>query len=141
MNKYAASKGVVALSTTLLISGIIIEIAISGLLVSYFLVQGSFGAKWSADALAVAQTGIQDGLIKIVRDKDLNYITSGSPYSISVGDWTAQVEIRKDTPGNGKSEIISSGSAKNKQRRLQAILDVDSQTGKVKVESIKEIVI
>ena len=148
MVKSQKLEGMVALPTVLLVGGIIIEIGIAGLLISYFLIQSIFGARWSAEALATARSGIQDGIIKIVRNKNLDYTASGSPYSLPVGNWTAQVAVCKDaktlsspcdTSSIGKHEVISSGVVKNKQRKLQAILNVSGLTGEVKVESIKEI--
>ena len=58
-----------ALPTVLLIGGVIIEIAIAGVFIVYFLGQSSFGVKWSAEALAAGRTGVYDAVLKIIREK------------------------------------------------------------------------
>ncbi|HDH31542.1 MAG TPA: hypothetical protein ENH26_02075 [Candidatus Wolfebacteria bacterium] len=148
--KLKANKGIIALPTMLLIGGVIVEIGIAGLLVSYFLIQSNLGIRLSAEALAVARSGTQDAIIKIIRDKNF---TSGSPYSLTVGEWSAQIIVCKDSrtistacddldPSNkGKHEITSLGIVQKKQRKIQTILNVNSATGEVNVESIEEIAI
>jgi hypothetical protein len=141
-------RGAAALLTVLAIGGIVVEIGIAGLIIIYYLGQSGFGVKFSAEALAAAEAGIQDGLIKIVRNKNVDYTSSGSPYTITVGSRTAQVTICKDlrtvtaacdTANSGKHEITSLGIAFTKRRELRAILNVNSTNGEVKVESIQEI--
>ncbi len=135
--------GIVALPAMLLIGGIIVEIGIAGLLVSYFLTQSNFGVKLSAQALAAAQTGVKDATLKIIRDKDFS-----DSYSINIGNQSSQITVCKDfktvstfcdTQNSGKHEIISLGIVQKKQRKIQAILNVNSITGEVKIESVKEI--
>ncbi|MEE8131929.1 MAG: hypothetical protein V3T98_02695 [Candidatus Paceibacterota bacterium] len=136
--KLKANKGIVALPVMLLLGGIIVEIGIAGLLISYFFIQSNLGIRLSAEALAAAQSGIQDATIKIIRDKNF---TPGS-YSINIGNRSAQITVCKDTcAGSGKHQVTSLGIAQKKQRQIQAILNVNSTTGEVKVESIKEIAI
>lgn len=151
--KLKTNNGIVALPAVLLIGGIIVEIGVAGLLISYFLTQSNFGVKLSAQALATAQAGVQDATLKIIRDKNINYITSVSPYSLAVGNQSAQVIICKDsktvsTPCDdassvniGKHEITSLGIVQKKQRKIQAIINVNSVTGEIKIESTEEIAI
>jgi hypothetical protein len=135
-SKLKTKVGIAALPTILLIGGIIVEIAIAGVFIAYFLSQSGFGAKLSAEALAAAESGVQDAFIRISRDK--NFV-SPSPYSVSVGSRSAQITVLGETPLPGKKQITSLGSASIKRRQLQAVVNVDSNTGEVKVESIKEI--
>lgn len=143
-------KGAAALLTVLMIGGIVVEIGIAFLFITYFLGQSGFGVKLSAEALAAAQAGIQDGIMKVVRDKTINYTTSGSPYTLTVSSRSAEVTICKDlktvstacdtsTGMSGKHEITSLGKAFTKRRKLRAILNVNSTTTEVQVESIQEI--
>lgn len=147
-NSKLKTNGAAALLTVLMIGGIIVEIGIAFLFITYFLGQSGFGVKLSAEALAAARAGIEDGIIKIVRDKTINYTTSGSPYTITVSSRSAQVTICKDTKtaatacdtvNTGKHEITSLGSAFTKRRELRAILNVNSTSSEVQMESIQEI--
>lgn len=133
-DKSGAGKAVAALPLILFIGGIIVEIGAAGLLLSYFLTQSGFGVKLSSEALAAAQAGIEDATIKIVRDKNF----AGGVTTINVGARTAEVSVAKDFPSVGKYKIISVGSALNKRRKLEAVLNVDGLTGEVKMESIVE---
>lgn len=140
--------GVAVLISVILIGGIVVEIGIGGLFVIYFLTQSGFGIRLSSEALLAARSGIQDAMIKIVRNKDINYATSGSPYTINIGNRSATIAICKDsktvstpcdTANIGKDEIISLGIALTKRRELRAILNITTATGEVWVESLEEI--
>lgn len=128
-------KGIVALPTILLVGGIITEIGIAGMLISYFLSQSGAGAKLSFEAMAAAESGVNDALIRIARNK--NFFTSATT-TLSIGSRTAEVSVNSNY-APGKSRIISIGTAFNKKRRLEAIVNINSVTGEAKVELINEV--
>jgi uncharacterized protein (UPF0333 family) len=139
-------KGAATLPVVLLVGGLVVEIGIAGAFIAYFLSQSGFGLKLSAEALAAAMSGIQDAKMKIVRNK--NFIPSPNPYTLTIGNNSAQITVCKDlktvstacdTAMNGKFEITSLGTAFTKYRQVRAILYVDGVTGEVKLESEKEI--
>jgi len=133
-------KAAVTLPVILLVGGLIAEISIAGAFIAYFLNQSGFGIKLSEEALAAARAGIQDATIRIVRDKNFN--PSPNPYTLTIGNRSAQVTICKDTcAGTDKFQVDSLGIAFNKRRQVRAILYVDSITGEVKLESEKEVAI
>ncbi len=143
-------RAAIGLPVVLLIGGLVTEIAIAGVFMAYFMNQSGLGTKLSAEALAASRAGVQDAMIKIIRNKNLNYTTSGSPYTLTVGNRSAQVTICKDSKTvsttcgmamTGKDEITSLGIAFNKRRNLQVILIVHSSIGKVEIESEKEIAV
>jgi len=145
---FNSRKAAAALPIVLLVGGLMVEIGIAGAFISYFLGQSSFGVKLSEEALMAAQSGIQDAKIKIVRNK--NFIPSPNPYTITVGNRSAQVTVCKDTRTAsstcdtamvGKYEITSLGEALTKYRRVRAILYVDDTTGEVKLELEREIIL
>ena len=70
---FKKNKGIAALPTILLLGGIIVEISIVGAFISYLFSQSSFGIRSSEEALSLAQSGIQDAMIKIIRNK-INFI-------------------------------------------------------------------
>ena len=134
------------LPMVLLVGGLVVEIAIAGAFIAYFLSQSGFGVKLSAEALAAAKAGIQDAKMRIVRNK--NFIPSPNPYTLTIGNNSAQITVCKelktvstacDTAMTGKFEITSLGMAFTKRRQVQAILYVASTTAEVKLESENEI--
>ncbi len=119
----------------LFIGGIIVEIALAGAFISYYLSQSGFGVKISAEALAAAEAGVQDALIRIIRDK--NFSSAG--YNLTVGNRSANIIVCKDScAGTGKHKITSTGTAMLKRRKIEAVANVDSVTGEVKIESVQE---
>ncbi len=143
-------KGIIALPTILLVSGIVLEISIALALISFFLLQSGAGVKFSLEALASAQGGIDDAIIRIVRNKDLGGLTAYS-YTLTMDNrHQANIVICKNfkiannscdinQQNPGKTDIISLGKVFGKNRRLEAFVNVNSATGEVKVESIREI--
>ncbi len=143
-------KGAAILLTVLLLGGIIVEIGIANVFLIFYSGQSIFGVKFSAEALAAAEAGVEDGKIKVVRDKNIDYTSSNSPYAVAVGTRSVEVSICRnsktvvsacDTPATGKTEIIAVGTAFNRKRKLKAMLNVDSLTGKIEVESVEELAI
>lgn len=141
---FKKNNGVAALPTMLLIGGIIAEIGIAGAFISYLYSQSSFGIRLSEEALSAAQSGIQDAIIKIIRNKDF----SSAGYNLTINNKSANIIVCKDsrsasincdTLNSGKSEITSTGAALTKRKKLRAIVNVNSSTGEVKVESVNEI--
>lgn len=138
------NKAMVALPTILFIGGLIVEISLAGIFVSYYLSQSGFGIKRSSEALAAAQAGIEDALLRIVRNK--NFLDNDG-YELPVGNTSANIVVCRDsktvdtlcdTLNNGKSEITSTGTSFLKKRKLRAIVNINSATGEIKVESIEE---
>ena len=130
-------KATAVLPTILLIGGITVEISIAGVLISYLLSQSNFGIKLSEEALSAANSGIEDSIMKIVRDK--NYSSPSSTLFIDYRS-SAEVSVCRDVcSGVGKYEINSIGSSLNKRRKIQALITADSLTGEIKTEYIKEI--
>lgn len=143
-------KGAIALPTIILIGGIILEIALTLSLVSYLLLQSGAGSKFAAEALVIAQAGIDDSIVKIIRNNRLGY-PSPYQYTLTV-DAIRKAEIivcyglritnnncDVTKVNNNKTNVISLGRVFNKNRKIEAIIDVNPNTGEIKVESIEEI--
>lgn len=128
-------KGQVALSTVLLIASVIAEIGVGLAFIFFLILNSGLGGRLSTEALAASQAGLQDAFVKIVRDK--NFSSAG--YDLTVGSRTTRVTVTKDSPAVGKTAIVSVGAASFRQRKLQAIVVVNSNTGKVDLESVAEI--
>lgn len=140
MGRFNINKsGVAVLPTILLIGGLVVEIGIAGLFMSYFLNSSGFGVKISEEALSAAKSGVDDAMIKIIRNKGDAILPY--PYTLNIGNNSAQVWVLKDSPLVGKYEISSLGSAGLKQRKLEVVVNIDNDDGEVKVEFIREIAI
>lgn len=126
-------RGISTLPMMLLLGGIIIEIAVTITFLAYYFNISNSSARLSTEALTTARTGLDDGIIKVVRDKNFS-----GDYAVAVGRGTANVSICKDTCVIGKTEITSTVLGIS-QRKLRAVLAIDASTGKVVVESIEEI--
>lgn len=75
-------KGVGTLIVVLILGGIIVEIALAGILAVTFLNSQNYGVRVSAQALASAQSGFEEAFVRIIRNKNL---LAGSPVLNS--DW------------------------------------------------------
>lgn len=140
MGRFNINKsGVAVLPTILLIGGLVVEIGIAGLFMSYFLNSSGFGVKISEEALSAAKSGVDDAIIKIIRNKGDAILPY--PYILNIGNNSAQVWVLKDSPLVGKYEIASLGSAGLKRRKLEAVVNIDNDNREVKVEFIREIAI
>lgn len=136
--------GQAALPTILLVGGIIVEIAIAGILIAFILSNSGWGERLSAQALAAAKAGVEDALLKITVNKNFSAPSGGNcncGYNFLVDNRVAEVTVIKDPVGypSGVHRIISSGKALGRQRKLETILIVDGDTGKVDLKSTREI--
>ncbi len=126
------NSGIIALATIILISAIILEIGLVTAFVVYTLNNINYGARLSSEALLASQSGVDDALLRLSRDKSANL-----NYSLSVGTRIATI-ILVSLPGMPIT-ITSEGIALNKHRKLQVIFDVDPITGIVRIVSKKEL--
>lgn len=124
----------------LLLGGVIIEIAIAVAFLAYYFNTTIFATRLTAEALAAAQAGVDDAIIRVVLNKNCPDSSCPSPYTLTVNRATTDVTICKDTcAGVGKHEITSTGNSLNKKKKLRAVIQVDSTTGEVRTESITEV--
>lgn len=133
-----AEAGAAALPTLLLVGGIITTISIALTASVYLYINSTFGVNLSLRALSVAKSGIYDGIMRVTRDKAL---TSAS-YTLVVGNQNAAISICRDAPecgGSGKFKVASIGSAFTRRKKMEAIVSVNSGTGVVKLELMREV--
>lgn len=145
--RYTSLRGAAAITTILIMGIIVAEIAVAAAVASYYASQTGLGLKLVYIASFDAQSGIDDGIIKIVRNKSFN--PSPNPYTLTLNAGSTQVKVCAgsttnlsfcDTPAvAGTFEITSLGSYLNKQSRLRAVLYSNPSTGLVTVSSIEEI--
>ena len=125
-----------ALSFIILVSGIVVEIAIAGSFVTYFLSASGLGERLSNRALSAAEAGVRDAQVRITRDSD--FVTSGSlVYSLSLGSDVASVDVSRSGSGPFVYTISSTGVASTRERKLIATLVVHS-SGLMQLQEISE---
>ncbi len=132
-------RGIAALPLILMIGGLIGEIIVALLVGNFFLTQSESGLRASSKAFLAAQSGYQDAFLKIIRNK-----SSDGSYSITFSDSSVDVTVCKDAPdpvcvGDDKDKITVLGTSGNKNRKFEAILDVNQNTGQATLESFTEV--
>ena len=142
------NNGMTALPLIILIGGIVLEIAITMTLVAFYLSESGAGARFSAEALSISQAGINDAMIKIIRNPSFNTGAS-NPYYLSFDNYrNAQVFVCRnyrtitnncDTWLENNTEITSLGTVFSKNRRLRANISINPTNGEIRIGSIKEI--
>jgi len=140
IDKKTGKRGVAALPTILMLSGIVGELVLSGVLLSFLFSRSGLAGRLSAEASVLARSGAEDAIYRIVKD---DYQT---PYTLDFGNGRkADVVIEKD-PGDLGScsvswgcryRVISSGRALSSNRETVIILGVDPLSREIKIQSIK----
>jgi len=128
-------KGVASLGITLILGSIIVEIGLAVAFLGYLLNFTNFGIRLSAEALAAAKSGINDGLLRVVKGD-----TSAS-YSLPVGDANVDITINKGgcVTDPQKIQITAIGSVLGKKHKLESCVEIDSVSKGTKIEFIREI--
>jgi hypothetical protein len=140
-SKLHARRGIASLPVVLLFGGIIIEIAVTGAFLLFYLNNSIYGTKLSNEALITAQAGVDDAVLKIILNKmcpDAGCLPSGPTYTLSVGRGSASVTIERNAPVTGKHRVTSVGTVLTKQHQLIAVIDVDESTGLSVIDSITD---
>ncbi len=135
--------GMASLPVVLLLGGIMVEAAIAGAFVLYFISSDVYGDKLIAQASEIARSAIDDGILRVISNPDCGIDTSGcpTPYTITAAGVSATVNICKDTcpgQGSGITQITAVGSALTKRSSLVATLSVSSTLPLVTVLSISD---
>ena len=135
--------GIISLPTILMVSGIIAEIALIGVILAFLFSFSGFGGRLAVESLAAARAGIEDAFYRIVIN---NYRNS---YTITVGPGNrlAKITIEKDPVVLGacnvgwgcRFRVRSTGQAFLSNSRMEAILGVDPLSREIRVLSLKEI--
>lgn len=123
-----------ALSLVLLISGVVILSGLSLIFLVNSFTSTTLAFRAANHALAVASAGMDDALLRLVRNK--NFDTGGSAYSVNIGpNETAIVEVEQDNPVTGQIKILSEAQILLYRRKIQAVVAVDPVTQRVNVIS------
>ena len=137
-NHRKKEEGAVTLPVFLLITLIVTELALAGLVTANALNNTLFGERLAIEASQAARAGVQDAIMRVIGSCPLSNC-SPSSYSLPVGSRsTAQVTITRDG-GTGNITINSTGESFTRKKKMEAVLGVDQTTGQVQIRSLKEV--
>jgi len=120
-------RGVAALITVLSFGGLIFTISMGSAIVAFWANQNIKSIRDSNKAFYAAQSGLQDALIKLERNKDNFPANSTSTFSLSInGASDVTVSIY---PVNNVATITATSTSGFVNKKLQAVVDINSTTG------------
>jgi len=125
-------KGVAALITVLSLGGLIMTISMGMALISFWANQNIKSIRDSNKAFYAAYSGIQDTLIKLERNKDF---PSGS-FNLSLYN-TNDVSVNF-TNSSGQVTVNATSTVGTVNKKLQAVINVDTTTGLITPTSTVE---
>ncbi|MGC8775802.1 MAG: hypothetical protein ACP5QN_00600 [Minisyncoccia bacterium] len=129
LNKKKHKRGQAALSTILLIGGIIVLISITLVIIISSYASSAYSYQNAQKALAVANAGAEDGLLQLIRNKNFQD-TSG--YLVYSGSDTATVTVTQNSPATGQVTILSVANVFNYNKKVRMIVSINSN-GEVRV--------
>ena len=125
-------RGVAALITVLSLGGLIFTISMGSALISFWANQNIKSIRGSNKAFYAAQSGLQDALIKLERNKD--YTTGGFNLNINgTNDVSVTVSF-----ASGQATITSTSTLSQINKKLQAVADINATTGLITPTSTVE---
>jgi hypothetical protein len=146
--------GVATLPTVLMIGGIIMELAIAGVVVGYAFTESGSGMRFSSEALFVARAGVDDAIYKIIRgDYQPSYTLTVSGTVGTASERKTEVTIEKDPvdllEDLGSCSVFwgcyfrvqSLGHVVGRRRKVESVLSVDPLTREIRIDYIKEIAV
>jgi len=134
---HSSPRGQTSLSLVFIIGGIILLVATTLAFVVISFLNSSFGFQTSNRSLALAASGVHDGMIQLIRNKDFSD-TSGycvPAASLPCPSGSATVTVTQNSPATGQATIVATGRILTYRRRIQAIANVSSSTGNVELTS------
>jgi hypothetical protein len=123
------NNGQAALSTMLVIGGLISLIALTLVVVISSYISSSYGFQYSQRALAVANAGADDALIQLTRNKSFENQTG---YTVNVLNDTATVQVIQNSPQSGEATIISIANVLNYKSRVRVIVSINDN-GEIRI--------
>lgn len=144
-----ARRGAAALATTLLIGGLIIEIGLVATFLFYLLNFTNYGVRLSAEGIAGAAAGVDDGFLKVVRNKCFITLPAGYDFDLGSNNMTVRVSVERPaappttctdvTSGVETRVVTATASLFTKRRRMQGTAEVDMKTGLVNIVRREEV--
>lgn len=135
--KLGLNKGAITLPVFLVMTAVVVELALAGVLAATALTNIFFGERLNVESLQAARAGAQDAMMIVTETCPLTACLSG--YTLTVGTRaTADVTVNNDTV-NHLITIDSVGSVLSRKKKIEAILNVDPSTGQTQLRSFGEV--
>lgn len=138
MHMLHARKGAVSMMTILIMSGILIEISLTGLVVSYLGSEQGLATKASDIALYAARSGVHDMILRVARDK--TFVPSTNPYTVNVSGGSASVSVTRTLPDSTHIQytIESTGRSIGKRIKVTSTVIIDDTSGAISSQTVTE---
>jgi len=127
--KQVKSNGQTALSTMLVIGGLISLISLTLVVIISSYVSSSYGFQYSQRTLAVANAGVDDALIQLTRNKSFE---DQIGYTVNVLNDIATVKVIQNSPQSGQATIISIANVLNYKSSVKVIVSIDDN-GEIRI--------
>ncbi|PIR98194.1 MAG: hypothetical protein COT89_00565 [Candidatus Colwellbacteria bacterium CG10_big_fil_rev_8_21_14_0_10_42_22] len=143
MNLKENNQGISALPIVLIISSIILEVLVSGLVVGNLLSSSLLGEQASLEAIEIAKSGAHDAITRVIRYVDCPDI--GDQYcpgtaSSTIGNGIVCNYIGQSGSGHDlEITIYSKGVVKRRERYMKVLISADPFESKVQVVEMKEV--
>ena len=114
------------------IGGIILLVGTTLAFLAITFLNSSFGYQAANRAVGVANGGVYDAILLLMRNKgfsDTGYCVPATTIPCPAG--YATVVVTQDSPSTGKVTVTSEATVSRYRRKVQAILSVSSSTGAV----------
>jgi hypothetical protein len=136
---FYARRGFVSIVTVLVVGTVIMETALVGLEVAYLVREQGIGVRSSYSATVAAESGVEDVLLRIARNK--SFVPPTNPYTLIVGNFSTQVSVVRSNIDTRFSQytITSVGVAFSKRVTLRGVFVVDDYAGSVSSQSYTEV--
>lgn len=120
-----------------MIGTIMIELGLALTFVIYLSNLSSYGVRLSQEALYAARTGVNDAILRTVRDK--NFPSGYSVYTITIGRANVEVTVNKNIPSTNQNTIKAVATVLTRKKTMEAVISIDSNNGEVAIVSFGEI--
>jgi hypothetical protein len=120
-----------------MIGAIMVELNIALVFVIYLSNLSSYGTRLSQEALYAAKAGVNDAVLRTVRNKD--FPSDYSNYNIAIGRASVAITVNKNIPYTYQNTITAVATVLTRQKTMRAIISINSINGEVSIVSFDEI--
>jgi hypothetical protein len=140
-NESDSKKGQTALSLVFVIGGIIVLFSVTLALLALSFLNSTYGFQAANRAAALAEGGVNDAMLQLLRDKDFSSAGYCLPYSATLPCPTgyAHIVVTQDTPEEGKVTVTSDVTVLRYERSIEAVFSVNATSGLVQIITSQQV--
>lgn len=138
---FNTKRGQTALSLVFVMGGIIVLFSVTLALLALSFLNSTYGFQAANRASALAEGGVNDAMLQLLRNKDFASAGYCLPYSATLPCPTGHVQITatQDTPAEGKVTITSDATVLRYHRRIEAVFSVNATSGLVQMITAQQV--